>query len=124
MSFETQDFSKFVIKIGADFVAPMTRFIDRNRTNPFNLTGFTAKMEIRKKAGAPLIVSLTTENGGITLGGTAGTILLFIDVTDTEASPIIDNIGINEYDLFLIDSGGDPEKIMRGCIGIEQRVTE
>ena len=38
-----------------------------------NLTGCTARMQIRSAITSPtVLVNLTTENGGIVLGGTAG----------------------------------------------------
>lgn len=52
---------------------------------PMNLTGFTAKMQVRVMPSDDLLVELTTENGRIELGGTAGTIRLLID-SDTSAA--------------------------------------
>jgi hypothetical protein len=41
---------------------------------PMDLTGMTGRIQFRLEEGAPVLLELTTENGGITLGGTAGTI--------------------------------------------------
>lgn len=41
---------------------------------PVNLTGMTGRLQFRVDDGAPVLLDLTTENGGIALGGTAGTI--------------------------------------------------
>jgi len=53
---------------------------------PVDLTGCTARMHIRETIpSAKILHSLTTENGGITLGGIAGTFALYIAATDTAA---------------------------------------
>jgi len=51
---------------------------------PVNLTGYTAKMQVRESHASPtVVVELTTSNGRIELGGSLGTIDLNIpyDVT-------------------------------------------
>lgn len=49
-----------------------------------NLTGYTAKMQVREKhASKTTDLSLTTENGGISLGGSAGTIDLNVSASQT-----------------------------------------
>lgn len=49
-----------------------------------SLAGMTAKMHIRESAGASeTILELTTENGRITINGTAGTVLLNVSGGDT-----------------------------------------
>ena len=64
-----------------------------------NLTNFTAKMQIRPTAASTTVIKeLTTENGGITLGGAGGTISLFISDTDTAAM----TPGSYVYDLNLV----------------------
>jgi hypothetical protein len=52
---------------------------------PVDLTGATARMEIRDKAGGILIYRLDTTNGGLTLGGTTGMILLYIPAEASSA---------------------------------------
>lgn len=51
---------------------------------PVNLTGYTARMQVRESHASPVVVlELTTENGRITLGGAAGTIDIDIEYTAT-----------------------------------------
>lgn len=58
--------------------------IDPEVWNPVDLSGCTARLHIRPKAGSlTLYHDATTENGGITLGGTAGTVDLLITDEDT-----------------------------------------
>ena len=69
-----------------------------------NLTGYTARMMARTavSAASPFI-TLTTENGGITLGGTAGSVTL--NMTAAATSAITEALGV--YDLELVAPGGD-----------------
>lgn len=89
-------------------------------TTPVNLTGCTARMQIRAKleSTAPLL-SLTTENGGISLGGTAGTVELLIDADDTTA--ITWKAGV--YDLEIVFAGGEVRRLMYGSVTVSPEVT-
>jgi hypothetical protein len=67
---------------GATFSKTITWKIDEI---PVDLTGYTARMQAKdkhKSTCAP-IINITTENGGITLGGEEGTIDLLIPATET-----------------------------------------
>jgi hypothetical protein len=67
---------------GATFSKTLTWKID---DVPVNLTGYTARMQAKdkhKSTCAP-ILNVTTENGGITLGGSAGTIDILISAEET-----------------------------------------
>lgn len=85
-----------------------------------NLTGCTAKMQIRKVVGGALVLELSTTNGRITLGGSAGTIALTVTDEDTATFPI----DSARYDLVITFPSGASEKILRGSIGIESLVTQ
>lgn len=83
-----------------------------------NLTGFTARMQIRPTAAsATTTLSLTTEN--ITLGGTAGTITLTISATDTAAIAA----GRYVYDLELVSAGGIVTRLLQGVVTVSANVT-
>ena len=41
---------------------------------PVDLTGCSARMQVREDIGTDVLLELTTENGGIVLGGLAGTV--------------------------------------------------
>lgn len=51
-----------------------------------NWTGYTAKMQVKKSIdfNDTPILNLTTENGGLTLGGANGTILIYIAASATD----------------------------------------
>jgi|GEM_PF-395526 len=98
---------------------------------PVNLTGYTARMDLRRTVDAlEAAVRLTTEGGGgIFLGGITGAIGLIIsaDVTSTLTPRVPKNQAASEwgvYDLQLIDPGGDDvERLAQGRIFVSPAVT-
>ena len=53
---------------------------------PIDLTGCTARMQVREEVeSTAALLELSTENGRIALGGTAGTVDLLIDAGTTAA---------------------------------------
>jgi hypothetical protein len=85
-----------------------------------NVTGYTARMQIRRSADATAaLLELTTANGRITLGGVAGTITFSVSATDTAALPS----GIFRYDLELVSSGGVVTKLLKGDVVVSQEIT-
>ncbi len=85
-----------------------------------NLTGYTARMQVREQLdSATPFITLTTENGGIALGGAAGTITLNITATATAA--ITQTSGV--YDLELVSSGGVVTRLLEGLVIIKPEVT-
>lgn len=86
---------------------------------PINLTGMTAKMQVRPyKKSNTNFVSLTTANGGIVLGGTAGTITVIIKTAQTL---LITSDGF--YDIELIDADGEVDRFLEGAIKLNPEVT-
>lgn len=88
---------------------------------PIDLTGYTARMQIRENYSSnTLIAELTTENGGITITPLEGKIELFLSDTDTTA--LTQSKGV--YDIELLAPGGDVIKFLRGYVSILQEVTK
>ena len=87
---------------------------------PVNLTGYTARMQIRKtvKSTDPLI-SLTTTNGRITLGGAQGTVTLEIAAEDTADFTTFCGV----YDLEVEASDGTVTRLLEGQVEISREVT-
>lgn len=86
-----------------------------------DLTGFTAKMQARKSYTAPdILVQLTTENGGITLGGINGTIDLLLTATQTSALSFTSGM----YDIELISGTGEVTRLLAGEITLSKEVTK
>jgi hypothetical protein len=84
-----------------------------------DLTSFTARMQMREtlEAADPFL-TLTTENGGITLGGVAGTIQLLASATQTTAITATSGV----YDLELV-SGANVTRLLEGLVIISPEVT-
>ncbi len=86
---------------------------------PVDLTYYTARMQVREKHTSTVYnLNLTTENGGIVLGGDEGTILVTISATDT--SELVPKEYV--YDLEL-DSGGEVTRIIEGKFIVTPEVT-
>ena len=86
-----------------------------------DLTGYTARAQARDGYDSDTkVVDLTTENGGITLGGALGTITLAMTATATAAlSPMTDG----RWDLELISAGGTVTRLVQGRCIISLEVT-
>lgn len=104
---------------GATFSEAIT-WKDENAT-PIDLTGFTARMQMRETVEASMpFLSLTTENGGIALGGAAGTINILATAAATSA--ITASAGV--YDLEIV--AGDTitvTRLLEGLVFISPEVT-
>jgi hypothetical protein len=91
-------------------------------STPVNLSGFTAKMQIRSKPESKaVILELSTTNGRITLnsGSQNGAIRLFISATDTATLSVCDKA---VYDLELYN-GAVTTRILQGNVIISPEVT-
>jgi hypothetical protein len=97
------------------------QFIWKDSTGALvNLTGYTARMMARVNVNsATPFISLTTENSGIALGGTAGTITLSMTAAQTAA--INETVGF--YDLELVSGGGIVTRFLQGMVTISREIT-
>lgn len=89
---------------------------------PIQFTGYTARMQVRDNDPAEtLILELTTENGGIELGDTDGSITLY--VTDDVMIDIPE--GLYLYDLELVAPSAElyVYKILQGNFAVRAEVT-
>jgi len=85
-----------------------------------DLTGYTARMQIRgKRTSTSATMSLTTENGGITLGDSAGTIDLYISAIDSATL----EVGTYVYDLELISPSNNVTRLLMGNFVVRGEVT-
>jgi hypothetical protein len=88
--------------------------------NEINLTGYTARMHVRTAANAnTTILELTTENGRITLGGTAGTVTLNVAANTTANL----TAGLYVYDLEVVSGGGVVTRLIEGNFNVKAEVT-
>lgn len=100
--------------------APYTSGGELSFHTPINLTGYTARMQIREDiTSGTVLISLTTENGGITLGGVFGTITLLIMASVTAAIAWTTAV----YDLEIISPSGIVTRLVEGRITVSPEVT-
>lgn len=108
---------KLICEQGATFAYSIT-WKDSTGT-PINLTGYSARMQVRPAvSSSTLRLELTSANGRISLGGSAGTISLSISAADTAALPA----GGYVYDLELV-SGATVTRLMQGAFEVRAEVT-
>jgi hypothetical protein len=90
--------------------------------DPHDLTDATARMQIRPKAGqAPLVdVSSDGVDPAIVLGGTAGTVL--VTLTDTATDALTVKKGV--YDLEVDYGGGEVYRLLEGKVVVSPNVTQ
>jgi len=87
---------------------------------PVNLTGYTARMQIRNKVDSTTsIIELTTENSGIVLDNINKTILLKIPALTTSTFNFLNAV----YSLELVASGGQVTTLVSGNITLVKEVT-
>ena len=92
-------------------------------STPLDLTGKTARMQIRKtKKAFSVIAELTTENGRIVLGGTDGSITITLDAIAT--TTLNNGKGLDAvYDIELVTSSTVIDRVLEGKIKLDREVT-
>lgn len=83
---------------------------------PINLTGYSAAFSLRQNYGEPIVVSVTSPTD-IVLGGSAGTIVIHLDQTDTS----IDE-GTYVCELVVTSGGGIETSLLKGQINVRAKV--
>jgi hypothetical protein len=95
--------------------------VDPTMFLPYDLSGFSASMQIRRTidSTSPQI-TLTSNNGRIEMqpGGVENALRLYLDPEDTS---IIETDGV--YDIEIQDGGGDIQRILRGTVTLSREVT-
>jgi hypothetical protein len=91
----------------------------------WDLTGYTARMQVRKYIeSATPVITLTTENNRLTLGGAAGTIQFFIRAEDTRDMSTENNpFTSGFYDLEIISPTNEVDRILQGTFTLTHEVT-
>jgi hypothetical protein len=93
-------------------------------TTPVDLTGYTARMQVRETQSSTATVLSLTSGTGITLGGTAGTILLEASATTTAGiATSINPQNQFVYDLELVSGAGYVTRLVEGNFFIDPEVT-
>nr|WP_314859328.1 hypothetical protein [uncultured Undibacterium sp.] len=85
-----------------------------------NLTGYTARMQLRKSvSNSEVLLELTTVNGGISITPDTGTVTVIFKDTDTVGAAWVSGV----YDLELVDSTGKPTRLIEGAFELSKEVT-
>lgn len=85
---------------------------------PVNLTGYTARLQLRSKYDSSAVLTLSTANGGIVITGATGEIAITGTATQTQAIAS----GIYIYDLELT-SGAEITRLIQGQMTVRENVT-
>lgn len=106
---------------GCQKTATFTKKFTLNNSDmcPYDLTGFSAKMQVRQNYNKDLVVELSTVNGKIAVGGEEGTIILTISSAETATLPA----GSFMYDLYITNSEGITTKLFEGEFIIYPSIT-
>lgn len=87
---------------------------------PVSLIGYTARMQVRKKLqDETALLTLTTENGGITLDSALKTITIRMTPTQTALLNFTQAV----YDLELISASGSVYRFAEGSLQLKAEVT-
>lgn len=111
---------KITVEQGATYSQTFTWKINKS---PVDLTSYTARMKVRDPKRQPsinqIIYLTSAANGGITLGGAAGTILINVSAVTTASL----TAGKYLYDLELVSSSGFVTRLIKGQFIVSDEVT-
>lgn len=93
--------------------------IDTDGT-PWNLTGYSAAMQVRKATTSSTAILSLASGSGITLGGTAGTVAVTASASTMASLPA----GSWVYDLELTSGNGTVYAILSGKFIVKAEVTK
>ncbi|MCQ4274501.1 hypothetical protein [Stutzerimonas degradans] len=85
---------------------------------PVDLTGATARMQIRAQLGGAVLLELTTENGALAITG-LGTITRTLSAAQTAALTWTDGV----YDLEVQFPDGTVQRYLQGAVTVSREVT-
>lgn len=110
---------RLLIEQGATF---RKHFLWTDAANvPIDLTNCTARLQMRECVDSPdVLLELTTENGGIALGGTAGTIDLLVE--DAATSALTWDTGVWDLEI-QFGVLGDVVRLLQGGVVVSKEVT-
>lgn len=115
MAAATYDFD---IEQGATLLKPI---VWKDSTgSPVNLTGYTAKMQVRQSvSSSDVLLEMSTVNGRISITPLTGTITLIFSATLTAAI----TWSRGKYDLELTSNDGTVTRLIEGQISVSKEIT-
>jgi hypothetical protein len=107
-----------IIEQGATYVREFRWLTDGV---PVNLTGYTAKMQVRETAAsADVLLEASTANGKIAIAADAGRVTITLSATETAAL----EWRSGKYDLELTSPSGTVYRLLKGYVEVSQEVTK
>jgi hypothetical protein len=88
---------------------------------PINLTGATAKMQIRSYADGELFFEASTANGKLSIDEAAGKISLFVSAQETES---FEDWRFGKYDIEVTNAALNVTRLIQGLVEVSQEVTK
>ena len=110
---------QFTIDTYSRWAVTMTWYLSSAKTSVKDLSSYTAAMDIRRKQSDSTSLASLTSGSGITLGGSAGTISIVLE--DTETAAITPGPAV--WDLELIDADGKNTRLVEGTAEFTPSVT-
>lgn len=111
---------KFTIYQGATFRKRLWWTGPKPSQTPIDLTGCTARMQVRDRAESPVVLlSLSTENGGITIDGSAGMVELYVSDEDTAMFHWRSGV----WDMEIVHASGEVTRLAQGSVSVYPEVT-
>jgi len=108
-----------------NITCPQGSTLDQQLTYSINdvdvdLTGYSARMQVREKhTSATTKLSLTNTNGGLVLGGVAGTIRIVVSAA--QSADLVPKEYV--YDLEIVSSGSIVTRLIEGKFIVTPEVT-
>lgn len=92
---------------------------------PIDLSGYTAKMQVRDMAGTTVLLDFSTANGKLTLGGSDGLVRILLAPIDTTVFTTVPEWRRGVYDVYLTKtSDGTVTRLVKGLFLILPRITQ
>jgi hypothetical protein len=114
MALSTYDISA---EQGTNYLTAITYTDDDG--DPVNLTGYTARMQVRRFTGSPIPFITLTSSSGLTITAASGVIDMAITAAALSAIPA----GSYKYDLEIVSGAGVVTKLLGGDFDLQAEVT-
>lgn len=111
-----------MIEKGASFLRTVSWFTDDAATVPQNLTGYSARMKVKSKDLSNTILDSSAGDITLTLGGTAGTVVISVTAAKTASLSATTKDAL-AYDLELVDGAGFVTRLLQGFVTVSAEAT-
>jgi hypothetical protein len=106
----------FVCPQGSTFRRTLTYSLDEI---PVDLTGYSSRLQVREAYYSENPIISLVSGSGITIGGSAGTIDIFISASVTSELPT----GTHVYDLEIVSPSDIVDRLIEGTFNVTPEVT-